>query len=377
MDFEFSDSQQQLKEEARKFLADHSSIAVVRSVLDGPQPFDRDLWATLGDMGFLGTAIPESYGGVGAGFLELCAIAEEMGRSLAPVPFASSIYLAANLILSSASDAQKEKYLPRLASGEAIGCVAFSEGVGKPRFDVAATRANAGSLSGVKVPVLDGDAADFAIVLAQDAEVGEGRTSLFLVDLGHSRVTRETLETIDPTRSQARLTFDNVPAERLGSAGEAEGALMDAFNKAAILLAFEQVGGAERALEMARDYALERVAFGRQIGSFQAIKHKLVDMYISTVVARSNAYYGAWALSTDAPQLGLAAAAARVSASYAYQYCSTEACHIFGAMGFTWETDCHLFFRRARLLSLMLGGQGQWSDRLVEQVKSQRDGTLT
>lgn len=370
MDFEFSDSQQQLKDEARKFLADRSSITVVRSVLDGPQAFDRELWAELGVMGFLGTAIPEEYGGAGAGFLELCVIAEEMGRSLAPVPFASSVYLVANLLLSAGSEAQKQAYLPRVASGDLIGCVAFSEGVGKPRFDAATTRAGEAGLSGLKVPVLDGDVADFAIVLAQDDEAGEGATSLFLVDLAAPGVTRETLETIDPTRSQARVAFSNVPAERLGVAGQANDLLTETFNQAAILVAFEQVGGAERALEMARDYALERVAFGRQIGSFQAIKHKLVDMYISTVVARSNAYFGAWALSTEGAQLGMAAAAARVSASYSFQYCSTEACHIFGAMGFTWETDCHLFFRRARLLALMLGGQSQWSDRLVEQVKN-------
>jgi alkylation response protein AidB-like acyl-CoA dehydrogenase len=373
MDFEFSDSQQQLKEEARKFLADRSSMEVVRSVLDGPQSFDRGLWAELGAMGFLGTAIPEGYGGVGAGFLELCAIAEEMGRSLAPVPFASSIYLAANLLLSAGSEAQKQAYLPRLASGDLIGCIAFSEGAGKYRFDTATVVAGAHGLSGVKLPVLDGDVAHIAIVLARD-EGGKGGTSLYLVDLGHPGVERETLETIDPTRSQARIAFDRVPAERLGEAGQGEAVLTEAFNKAAILVAFEQVGGAERALEMARDYALERVAFGRPIGSFQAIKHKLVDMYIATVVARSNAYFGAWALSVEASQLGLAAAAARVSASHAYQLCSTEACHIFGAMGFAWETDCHLFFRRARLLGLMLGGQSQWSDRLVDQVK-RRDVT--
>lgn len=372
MDFEFSDSQQQLKEEARKFLADRSSMAVVRSVLDGPQSFDRGLWADLGAMGFLGTAIPEGYGGVGAGFLELCAIAEEIGRSLAPVPFASSIYLAANLLLSAGTEAQKQAHLPRLASGDQIGCVAFSESAGKCRFDTATVVADANGLSGVKIPVLDGDVAHLAIVLARDEVDANGGTSLYLADLGHPGITREKLETIDPTRSQARIAFDRVPADRLGKAGQGEALLADAFDKAAILLAFEQVGGADRALEMARDYALERVAFGRPIGSFQAIKHKLVDMYISTVVARSNAYFGAWALSAEAPQLGLAAAAARVSASHAYQLCSTEGCHIFGAMGFTWETDCHLFFRRARLLGLMLGGQSQWSDRLVDQVKRRK-----
>lgn len=373
MDFEFSDDQQQLKEEARRFLADRSPMTRVRTVLDGPQSFDKALWAELGEMGFLGTTVPEHYGGAGAGFLELCVIAEEMGRSLAPVPFASSIYLVATLLLAAGTEAQKQKYLPRIASGDLIGCVAFSEKAGKACFEHPNTQVVGGRLSGTKIAVLDGDVAGLAVVSASDEAAEEGATSLYLVELDQPGVARETLKTIDPTRSQGRITFENVPAERLGAVGGGGGVLADAFDKAAILLAFEQVGGAERALEMARTYAIERIAFGRPIGSFQAIKHKLVDMYISTVIARSNAYFGAWALSTDAPQLGLAAAAARVSASHSYQFCSTEACHIFGAMGFTWETDCHLFFRRARLLALMLGGQGQWADRLVEQAKTRAE----
>lgn len=349
-------------------------MEVVRNVLDGPQSYDKSLWSALGDMGFLGTTIPEEFGGAGAGFLELCVIAEEIGRALAPVPFASSVYLASNLLLSAGSDAQKTAYLPKIASGKLIGCVAFAEGAGKPRHDTASCTVSNGKLSGVKVPVLDGDVADIALVVAADDDLANRATSLFLVNLNQPGISREVLETIDPTRSQARLVFDSVDAERLGEGGGAARLLGNTFDKAAILVAFEQVGGAERALEIARDYALERVAFGRQIGSFQAIKHKLVDMYISTVLARSNAYYGAWALSTDAAELAVAAAAARVSASHSYQLCSTEACHIHGAMGFTWETDCHLFFKRARLLGLMLGGQGQWGDRLVDRIRN-RDMT--
>lgn len=373
MDFEFSDSQQQLKETARKFLGARSSMDAVRAVLDGPQSYDESLWAGLGEMGFLATAIPESYGGAGAGFLELCVIAEEMGRALAPVPFASTVYIAADLLLAAGSEAQKQQYLPQIASGDLIACVAFSEAAGKTRLDKASASVAGGRLTGVKLPVLDGDIAGLAIIVASDADEGEGRTSLFLVDLDQPGVMRTTLETIDPTRSQAQLSFEQVHCERLGEAGAAERLLETALNKAAILLAFEQVGGAERTLEMARDYSLDRIAFGRPIGSFQAIKHKLVDMYISTVVARSNAYFGAWAASEHAPQLGIAAAAARVSASHSYQYCSTEACHIFGAMGFTWEADCHLFFRRARLLGLVLGGQGQWGDRLVAEVRHRNE----
>ena len=375
MEFEFSDSQKQLKEEARKFLSSRSSMQVVRSVLDGPDSYDRSLWAELGQMGFLATAIPERFGGADAGFLELCVIAEEMGRALAPVPFSSSIYLAATLILEAGTEAQKQAYLPKIATGDVIACVAFSEGVGQPRLDTADTVVRADGLTGTKLPVLDGDIADVAIVLAQDGDTGGSAVSLFIVDLRDPGVSREDLRTIDPTRGQARIEFTNAACERLGEAGGGTDILAAAFDRTAILLAFEQVGGAERALEMARDYALERTAFGRPIGSFQALKHKLVDMYISIVLARSNAYFGAWAVSAGAPQIGLAASAARVSGSRAFQYCATEACHIFGAMGYTWEADCHLFFRRARLLALVLGGQSLWGDRLIEHMKH-HDGTL-
>jgi len=368
MDFEFSDSQKQLKEEARRFLASKSSIRAVRAVLDGRDSYDRALWAELATMGFLGTAIPECYGGVGAGYLELCAIAEEMGRALAPVPFCSSIYLAAPMLLDLGTQAQKQAYLPKIAAGELIGCAAFLEGIGQPRAEAVVATAKAERLTGTKLAVLDGDIADIAIVLANEGDAENRMLSLFIVDLRKPGVSRSSLQTIDPTRSQARIDFADAPVERLGSPGEGWRYLMNAFDRAAILLAFEQVGGAERALEMARDYANERVAFGRPIGSFQALKHKLTDMYIATVLARSNAYFGAWTLSVDSPEICVAAAASRLCASHAFQYCTTENCHVFGAMGFTWEADCHLFFRRARLLSLVIGGEQMWGDRLIERM---------
>jgi acyl-CoA dehydrogenase len=205
-----------------------------------------------------------------------------------------------------------------------------------------------------------------AIVVAK----GDRGIVLALVDLTSAGVTRAPVETIDPSRSHARIVFDNAPAEALGGPGGGEALLRCVQDRAAVLFAFEQVGGAQRSLEMARDYALERYAFGRPIGSFQAIKHKLVDIYVAIELARSNAYYGAWALARDAAELPLAAAAARVSANDAFFQAAKENIQVHGGMGFTWEADCHLYYRRSKLLSLVLGSTRLWKDRLITQLES-------
>ena len=371
MNFDFSAEQKQLRDQARRFLADKCPPSAVRAVLEGAQSYDRDLWLGLGEMGFLGAAIPEEYGGVGLGHLELCVIAEELGRALAPVPTVSSIYLAAEFLMLAGAEAQKQAWLPKLASGAAIGTFAFGEGTGRvTERSIKATVAN-GKLSGVKAPVADGDIADVAVVAARDG----GAISLFVVDLNGSGVSRSTVDSIDPTRSQATLTFKDAPAERLGAAGDGWRLAQAVMDRAAILIAFEQVGGADRALEMGRDYALERMAFGRQIGSFQAVKHMLADMYVSATLARSNAYYGAWALSTDAAELPVAAATARVSATEAFQHCAKNNIQVHGGMGFTWAFDCHLFYRRSNGLALALGGQSTWEDLLIDRLRQRNEAS--
>jgi alkylation response protein AidB-like acyl-CoA dehydrogenase len=379
MEFEFSPEQQQLKEQVRRFLADRCDRNAVRAVLEGEQPFDRPLWKSMGELGYLGASIPEAYGGLGAGYLEACVIAEELGRAVAPVPFGSSIMLAAEFLLMAGTEAQKQKYLPRVASGESIGTLALVEGTGRVTpASIAASAVRAGesaNLSGRKTAVADGDIADFAVVAARDAsEVSASapRISLFLVDLQQAGVKRSPLATIDPTRSHAQLDFEKAHAEPLGEPGAGLSILEKVFDRAAILTAFEQLGGADRALEMARDYALERFAFGRPIGSLQAIKHMLADMYVSATLARSNCYYGAWALSTDAPELPTAAATARVSATQAYQHCSRNNIQVHGGMGFTWQFDCHLYYRRSNLLAVSLGPLSGWEDRLIERLRDQR-----
>lgn len=367
MQFEFNEQQAEFRAEARRFLAAECPPAAVRAAMEGGG-FDRKLWQGVAEMGFLGIAIPEAHGGLGLGYLELCAVAEEFGRAIAPLPILSSVYLATEAIVSFGSAGQQAAWLPRLAAGASIGCLATAEG---ERLNEGTVRASfaGGRLEGVKAPVLDGDIADIAIVLAREGDA----TSLVLVDLAQDGVTRTLLDTIDPSRGHAELTFAGATAERLGERGEGWAMVQTLFDRAAVLVAFEQVGGANRALEMGRDYALERMAFGRQIGSFQAIKHMLADMYVSATLARSNAYYGAWALSTGAAELPQAAATARVSATNAFRHCAKNNIQVHGGMGFTWQMDCHLYYRRAQQLALAIGSQPDWEEKLVSRLAAAND----
>lgn len=360
MNFDFSDEQKQLQDTARRFLQEESPISRVRAVLDGAEHYDRALWRGLADLGFTGAAIPERYGGAGLGYLELCVIADELGRALAPVPFASTVYMFAELLKLAGSEEQKQAHLPKIAAGDRIGTLVASDAAA----DIVAAD---GRLSGVKMPVLDGGCADFAVVMARIPR--DAAQSLFLVDLNGPGVIRTPVKTLDPTRKHARIEFDGAPAEPLGSTAMAPQVLSQVYDRVAVLTAFEQIGGATRALEMARDYALQRMAFGRPIGSFQAIKHMLADMYVSATLARSNAYYGAWALSTDAAELPIAAATARVSATQAFHHCASNNIQVHGGMGFTWEFDCHLFYRRAHLLAVWPQPLSHWESELIARMR--------
>ncbi|MEL7479979.1 MAG: acyl-CoA dehydrogenase family protein, partial [Pseudomonadota bacterium] len=299
MNFDFSEDQKFLGNEARKFLDAESTSEIVREVLnDDSLSHHSGLWGKVVEMGWLGTAIPEEQGGLGLGMLEVCVLAEEMGRALAPVPFASTVYFFTEALKLAGSEEQKAAIFPGVVSGDVVGCYATSEGPGAIDPAKLSTVFENGKISGTKVPVTDGDVATHAVVLAKD---GAG-ASLVLVPLQQAGVKATPVKTLDPTRSHAELVFDGADAERLGPAGEGA-ALHDALmNRVAVLIAFEQLGGASRCLEMANQYAKDRYAFGRPIGGNQAIKHKLADMYVKNEVARSNCYYGAWALSTDAPE---------------------------------------------------------------------------
>jgi len=365
MNFEFSADQIQLKDIARKFLEKEDSVKRARAVLEGEASYDEELWKLIAEMGFTATAIPEEYDGLGLGYLELCVIAEELGRCLAPTPFSSSVYLATEFLLKLGSDDIKQNYLPKLASGSCIGTFAHTEGNTAPTASNIACEVKNSSISGTKIVVTDGDVADIAIVSAKEGnDVG-----LYLVNLKSEGVEIEKQQTLDPSRSHASLTFKNAKAVTLGPVNEGWENLQNVLDRAAVLFSFEQLGGAEASMNMAKEYAMGRFAFGRSIASFQAIKHKLADMYIAVELARSNCYYGAWALSTDAPELATAAATSRVSASQAFNECSKENIQTHGGMGFTWEFDCHLYYRRCRQLAANIGSQSIWKDKLISSLE--------
>jgi acyl-CoA dehydrogenase len=366
MNFDFSDDQKMLKETAAGFLKEHAPLSLCRAVLESEDSYSADLWKKTAGLGWQGTSIPEEYGGYGFGHLELAMIAEQIGYALAPIPFSSSVYLATEALLLAGSDAQKKTWLPKLASGEVIGTFAIAERLGQNDADGVTTRFSGDSVSGVKVPVIDGDIADIAIVVA-DSEQG---VSLTVVELAGAGVTRQRLTSIDPSRSIAQITFDDAAAELLGEAGKGAELSERLLNRAAVLMAFEQIGGAVRALEVTKQYTLERYAFGRPIGSFQAIKHTLADRWCDIELARSNSYYGAWTLEHDNEELPVGACLARIAACDAFDQMGIDMIQLHGGVGFTWEFDCHLFYRRSKLLSSALGTNASWKHKLVDRIQA-------
>ena len=254
MNFDFSEEQKLLQKTASDFLEEHCPLSVTREVLESDTPYSQDLWKGVAEMGWLGAAVPESYGGAGFGHLELALLAYEIGRALAPIPFSSSVYLATEALLMAGSDAQKEQHLPGLAAGERIGTLAILERAGRPGPGSIETTFADGRLSGRKLPVPDGDVAGLAVVAAKD----RGGISLVLVDLAGDGVERQSLREIDPSRSLASVTFRDAPAERLGDAGSGWEIVQRLLDRAAVLMAFEQTGGASRAFDVTKDFTLGR-----------------------------------------------------------------------------------------------------------------------
>ena len=370
LNFDFSEDQKLLQTTVRDFVADQETLQKNRNVLESDADYDPELWKSAAELGWLGAVIPEEFGGAGFGHLELVLIAEEVGRGLLPIPFSSSVYMATEAILQIGSDAQKKKYLGDLASGDRIGTLAIAEGMGHPGPQHIQARCEGGKLSGTKIAVPDGNVADLAVVAARTAK----GISLVLVDLSAAGVTKERAESIDPTRASANISFTDAPAELLGADGEGWELVQKILNRAAILMAFEQLGGADRAFEITKEYMLGRYAYGRPIASFQALKHRMADMYVALQLARSNCYYGSWALENDADELGLAACSARVSATQAFDLCSVEMIQLHGGVGYTWEYDCHMFYRRSKHMAVVLGSPDHWRDKLIQHLTANQAG---
>ena len=371
MDFAFSPEQEELRRTVRRFLDKTSPETEVRRLMATEAGYDADAWHRMADeLGLLGLAIPEAYGGAGAGFTELGIVAQEMGRALFCGPFLGTAVLAAGALLESADDAAQRRWLPAIAAGELIATLALPgtlPGGGPPAWGVAAREVNGTDdwvLDGIAGFVLDGHIADLILVPAATTE----GTSLFSVRGTAPELGRTPLPAFDATRKYARLHFAGAPARLIGRADGAGPTLARVFDLGCVALACEQVGVAERALDMARDYALLRTQFGRPIGSFQAVKHKLADVLLEVEAARSAAWYGLWAADSKQDQLPVVASIAKATCSAAAYLASAENVQVHGGIGYTWEHPAHLYFRRATTSRMWLGDPAGHYERLLSQL---------
>ena len=369
MNFAFSDEQEELRKVVRQFLENKSPETAVREQMDTEQGYDAAVWSQMAEqLGLQGLAIPEEYGGSGYGFIELVVIFEEMGRSLLCAPYFATVALAATTLLQSGDDAAKKAHLPGIASGETIATLAFTEANGKwDESGITATAAKDGdawTITGEKMFVLDGHVANLILVAAKS----DAGTSLFAVEGDASGVTREALPTMDQTRKQAKVTFDGTPATLIGTDGEGWATLEKTLDLAVVALAAEQVGGAQLCLEMAVQYAKDRVQFGRPIGSFQAIKHKCADMLLEVESAKSAAYYAGWCASELNDELPSVASLAKAYCSEAYFHAAAENIQIHGGIGFTWEHPAHLYFKRAKSSELLFGDPTYHRELLAQRI---------
>ena len=375
MNFAFSEEQEELRRSVRRFLEDKSASAEVRRLMETTDGYDPKIWSQMAnELGLQSLHIPEAYGGQGFSFVELVVVLEEMGRALLCAPYFSSVCLAANAILNAGTEEQKQALLPGIAAGETIATLAFTEPAGKwdaNGITMEATADGSGgySLSGTKMFVLDGHVANLVVVAARAAGTGgtEG-ISFFTVAGDAEGLTRTALPTMDQTRKQAKLEFSDVRAQLLGEEGAGWAALSKTLDQAAVCLAAEQVGGAQKCLDMSVDYAKNRIQFGRPIGSFQAIKHKCADMLLEVESSKSAAYYAGWAAAEDNDELPVVASLAKSYCSEAYFHAAAENIQIHGGIGFTWEHDAHLYFKRARSSATLLGDVTSRLDALAELI---------
>jgi len=365
MNLDFSNDQKYLQDEARKFFDKEGGLSNARNVMDNSTEADLELWQKIIELGWTGIRVPEAYEGLGLGHLELCVIAEELGRSLAPVPFSSSVYFFTEALIKYADEEIKSDLLPKLVTGEILGTYGIAEDMHQATEANLNVSVTSDKVNGIKIAVPDAGMASQMIVVVKSS----AGTDLRLIDLNNPSVTVTPQKNLDTSRAFFKVEFKDAPSKLLGKSGEGWLYIQHLLDQAAVLFAFEQVGGSQAALDMAKAYSMERFAFGRQIGSYQAIKHKLADMYISVTLAKSNCYYGAWALSSESSELPLAAATARVSATKAFQLCSKENIQTHGGNGFTWEYDCHLFYKRSKVLSVLLGSETTWKERLVASLE--------
>jgi len=374
MDFGLTDEQEALRKSARDFLTERSTTQLVRKLMASKTGFDEGLWKEMSGLGWMGTAISEEDGGLGLGQIELAILTEETGRAILPAPFYSSVGLAAPVIAGAAEGAIRKELLGGIASGETRATLALVEAEG--RWDAPGVKAkavkegNGYTITGTKLFVPDAHLAGEILVVARTSREKDKTAglSLFAVPASDKNVKVRQLETIDQTRRLCRVRFSGVTvgADRmLGREGEAWPLLTRSLDRAATTLAAEATGVAAKVVELSRDYAKERLQFDRPIGSFQAISHRIADMLVLTENARSTTYYAAWALDEGVPDAPLAAATAKVAGSEAARTVAQDGIQVHGGIGFTWEHDMHLYYRRAKWLELFLGDAGIWRERVA------------
>jgi alkylation response protein AidB-like acyl-CoA dehydrogenase len=369
VNFAFSEEQEELRRITRQFLESKSPETEVRRLMETTEGYDPAVWSQMAnELGLQSLVIPEEYGGQGFTYVELTVVLEEMGRALLAAPFYSTVVLATNAVLHSGDEAAKKEILPGIASGETIATLALTEPNGKwdlSGVEATATQGGDGwTIDGTKMFVLDGHVADVIIVAAR---TGAG-LSLFKVDGDAAGLTRTPLATMDQTRKQAKLEFSGVPATLIGTDGGAEEVLGRVLDLAVVALAAEQVGGAQKVLDMSVEYAKDRVQFGRPIGSFQAIKHKCADMLLEVESAKSAAYYAAWCAAELNDELPEVACLAKAYCSEAYFHSAAENIQIHGGIGFTWEHPAHLYFKRAKSSELLFGDPTYHRELLAQRL---------
>jgi len=377
MNLAFDEAQEELRAQARAFLAEHSGSEQIRAAMASEQGFDPGVWKQLSaELGWTAILVPEAYGGLELGPVELIALAEVTGEALLCAPFFSSVCLGAQALLVAGSEEQKRELLPGIAEGTSLATVATLEPNG--RFDadgVETVARRAGGewvLSGTKRHVVDGHCADLLVVPARrEGSEGPEGVSLFLVPARSAGLERRALPTLDQTRRLAEVVLRDVRvpgAALLGEEGRGWAALEKTLDLAALALAAEQVGGAQRCLDLSVAYAKERVQFGRAIGSFQAIAHKCADMMVAVEAARSGVYWAACVAAEGSPDFAVASSLAKCTASEAFFRCAAESLQIHGGVGFTWEYDVHLYFKRARATESLLGDPAWHRERVARHL---------
>jgi alkylation response protein AidB-like acyl-CoA dehydrogenase len=368
MSVSFTDDQEELRRYVRQWLDQRAPLDEVRRIMESEPGYEPGQWKELGDLGWLGMAIPTEWGGSGYGFGELAVMGEEMGRTLYPSPFLPTVVMAAPLVAALGTEEQRAELLTGIADASITASVALADGepeASRPDSPTTATEDGAGgwSLSGVKSYVVNGATADWLLVTAESPAGQE----VFLVEQGVPGVSVEPLDVMDLTRPQATVHLDSAPATRLGDgSGDVSAALEEIDNRAVAFLAMEEVGGAQACLDMSVAYAKSRYQFGRPIGSFQAIKHMCADMLVAVESAKSAAYHLAGVVGQDPEETALAAALAKSFCSEAYFRCAADTIQVHGGIGFTWEHDAHLYLKRAKSSELMFGGPAEHRRRLAD-----------